>query len=364
MSVVDRYLARMFVSSYLILLAVGIGMYTLTDLLVNIDEFTENRELPFTTVAGLVVDFYGHNMPLYYSMLGGPALAMAAAFTLGRLLKNNEQVALVAAGVPLQRLLVPLVVCTLVLTGLWMANREIVVPALAPKISRQHEDVFGKAAGGVYCARDAGNRILTALRIEPRSGELRRVYIIEPDASGRPGNLIEADAARYDADRRVWLLERGRRIRMDNPQTTVGVGQRVKIEAVDVYPFGLTPQELLLRRGSEWADLLSLRQLNQLVRTPNLPNRPTIEMTRHIRLTQPLLQWVVLLLTVPFFLTREPENIFAAGGKALLVGGLFFLVTFIAHGIVREDAYSALAAWLPVLFFGPVAALLVANVRT
>jgi len=67
---------------------------------------------------------------------------------------------------------------------------------------------------------------------------------------------------------------------------------------------------------------------------------------------------------VPFFLTREPENIFAAGGKALLVGGLFFLVTFLAHGIVREDAYSALAAWLPVLFFGPVAVLLVANVRT
>ncbi len=364
MSVVDRYLARMFVGSYLILLAVGIGMYTLTDLLVNIDEFTENRDLPVGHVVALIADFYGHNLPLYYSMLGGPALAMAAAFTLGRLLKNNEQVALVAAGVPLQRLLVPLCLCTVGLTAVWMANRELLVPALAPKISRQHEDVFGKSAGGVYCARDAGNRILTALRIVPRSGELKRVYIIEPDASGRPANLIEADAARYDPAQRLWRLDRGRRVRMANPRARPGVGYRVQIEPVDSYPFGLTPQELLLRRGSEWADLLSLRQLNQLARTPNLPNRPTIEMARHIRLTQPLVQWVVLLLTVPFFLTREPENIFAAGGKALLVGGAFFLVTFIAHGIVRQDAYSALVAWLPVLFFGPVACLLVANIKT
>jgi lipopolysaccharide export LptBFGC system permease protein LptF len=89
-----------------------------------------------------------------------------------------------------------------------------------------------------------------------------------------------------------------------------------------------------------------------------------INMSRHIRLTQPLLQWILLLLALPFFLTREPANVMAAGGKALLLGGAFFLVAFVAHSVVKEEAHAALIAWLPILLFGPLAALQLANVKT
>jgi hypothetical protein len=61
---------------------------------------------------------------------------------------------------------------------------------------------------------------------------------------------------------------------------------------------------------------------------------------------------------------REPTNVMAAGGKALVVAGTFFLVAFIAQSVVKEEAYAALIAWIPILLFGPVAVLLLANVRT
>ena len=104
--------------------------------------------------------------------------------------------------------------------------------------------------------------------------------------------------------------------------------------------------------------------MNALLRSRNLPNLSTIDMSRHIRLTKPLLFWILMTLALPFFLTREPASVLAAGGRALLVGGLFFGVGFVAHTIVKDESWTAFMAWLPILVFGPIAVLQLANAKT
>lgn len=364
MSIVDRYLARTFLSGYLILMLVGVGLYVLTDVLLNADEFTKDESLPLLQVLGLMGDYYLCNLPLYYSQLGGPLMAIAAAFTLAMMLRNNELVALAAAGMPLQRLVVPLAACSVLLVGVWMANRELLLPKLAHKVARKHDDVIVQRTVGVQCARDDNNAILSAASFFPREGRLENVSIVEPDEQSRPRNLITADAATYDPDSGVWKLERGIRVTMYDPLDTPGLGPPIEPDYMDEYAFALTPEELVLRRDSQWADLLSIRQLNALLQSRNLANRPSVNMSRHIRLTQPLLQWILLLLTLPFFLVREPANVMAAGGKALLLAGAFYLVAFVAHSVVKEEAYAALIAWIPILIFGPLAVVQLANART
>lgn len=364
MSIIDRYVARTFLSGYVILMLVGIGLYVLGDLLLNIDEFTEDDTLPLLHVLRLMGDYYVCNLPLYYSQLGGPLMAIAAAFTLGMMLRNNELTALVAAGMPLQRLVVPLVACSVLLVTVWLANRELVLPELAHKIARKHDDVVVQRATGVYCARDDNNAILTAVRFFPHQRRLERVYITEPDTEDRPQHLIMADAATYNDQRGVWDLDRGVRVAMYTPLGGQGLGPTIRPDFIDEYPYTLTPEELVLRRNSQWADMLSIRQLNALLQSRNLANRPTVNMSRHIRLTQPLLQWILLLLALPFFLTREPSNVMAAGGRALLLTAAFYLVAFVAHSIVKEEAYAAFVAWIPILVFGPLAVVQLANVKT
>jgi lipopolysaccharide export system permease protein len=364
MSIIDRHVARAFLSGYVILMLVGVGLYVLTDVLLNADEFTEDASLPFLEVLRLMGDYYLCNLPLYYSQLGGPLMAIAAAFTIGMMLRNNELTPLVAAGMPLQRLIVPILACSVILVGVWMANRELLLPKLAHKVARKHDDIVGQRTRGVRCARDNNNAILIAASFYPRQARLEGLFIIEPDAQGQPQNLIQADAANYDEQRHVWKLERGVRIPMYEPGSVDGLGPAIEREYIDECTFTLTPDELVLRRDSQWADLLSLRQLNALLQSRNLANRPSIDMSRHIRLTQPLLQWTLLLLALPFFLVREPSNVLAAGGKALLVAGAFFAVAFIAQSVVKEETFAALIAWIPILLFGPLAVLLLANVRT
>ena len=364
MSIIDRYVARTFLSGYMILMLVGIGLYVLTDVLLNADEFTKDTALPLTEVLRLMGDYYVCNLPLYYSQLGGPLMAIAAAFTLGLLLRNNELTALVAAGMPLQRLAVPIVACSILLVGVWMANRELLLPKLAHKVARKHDDIVGQRTRGIECARDNHNAILIANAFYPKQGRIEGLFIIEPDQNNQPRDLIQADAATFQPEQKTWRLERGLRLNMQDPRDVTGLGPALEREYIDEYKFALTPDELVLRRDSQWADLLSLKQLTALLHTHNLLNRPAIEMSRHIRLTQPLVQWVLLLLALPFFLVREPANVMAAGGKALLVTGAFFLVTFIAQSVVKEEAFAALIAWIPILLFGPLAVLLLGNVKT
>jgi lipopolysaccharide export LptBFGC system permease protein LptF len=285
------------------------------------------------------------------------------------MLRNNETTALVASGMPLQRLLAPLLVCSIGLIALWIANRELLVPAWAHQIARSHGQMMGRETGGVYCARDNNNAVLTALQLYPKAGRLENVYIIEPAAAepnqpGLPSHLIQADAASFDEARKTWRLTRGRRL-VAAPHAAPGeLGPPIRDEPVDEYPFGLSPRELALRQKSEWADLLSLRQMNDLLESGRLPNRPAIEMSRHVRLTYPLNQLTLLMLVVCYFLSREPRNVLAAGGRALLLGGAFFLMTFLVTSFVKDESRAALAAWSPILLFGPIAVLKIANVKT
>lgn len=360
MSIIDRYVARHFLSGYVILLAVGMGLYIMTDLLANFDEFFENDELPTWRVLAFMGDFYLHNLPLYFAQLGAPLMAVAAAFTLGNLARNNELVALVAAGTPLQRLAAPLLVCAVLLIAVWVANKELLIPQIAHKIARHHDDIAGTRTEGVYFVRDEQGAILNAQHLDPRGGRLTRVQIIVPAAGGVRSRLIDADFAEYDAAAETWRLERGRLLDL---REETDFNRPLRFDPIAEYPYTHGPEALVLYQRAGWTDMLSLRQMNALVRAGNLPNISAVMVNRHIRLTQPLLQLILLMLALPFFLVREPRSVLAAGGRALLLCGVFLGLTFVAHGIV-SDTGAALRAWAPILCFGPLAVLQLANVKT
>lgn len=367
MTILNRYIARSFLGSYAILMILGIGLYILFDLMANMDEFTKNPGDSAARVLGLMWDFYSHNIPLYYSQLGGPVMSFAAAYTLAMMLRRNEMVAMVASGVRLHHFALPIIVSACFLIAIWVVNREVVIPALAEKIARTKDDVIGGRETGVACAFDDHNAILNASRFYPNEGRLGFVRIIAPDKTGAPRYLIEADNATWDAARATWRLGRGRYYSNEAEPNRPGVDTPGTISAptpIDEYPFSLTPAQVVLRRGSQWGDLLSISDLNTLRLSPHVPNRLAIEMSLHKRATEPLVQLVLLLLSIPFFLSRAPTNVLTAGGKSLLMSGAFFLVVFVSSSLIKEPRLAALFAWLPILVFGPWAAAQLSAVKS
>jgi lipopolysaccharide export LptBFGC system permease protein LptF len=190
---------------------------------------------------------------------------------------------------------------------------------------------------------------------------LEYVVIAEPVESS--GCLIQADAATWDVQRRTWRLESGKRIVPGAAGGADSPERDIQRQPINEYAFTLAPEELALRQSSEWAGMLSLREMNSLLKSRNLPNLAAVRMQRHIWLTSPLLQLLLVTLALPFFLRREPGSVLAAGGRALLLCGAFFATSFFVQNIV-SDQWAAAVAWIPILVFAPVVVLQMANVRT
>src|SRR5262245_3968472 len=102
-----------------------IGLYIVLDMVINFDELAEvqNRgggggvESTLVLIRGLV-DYYFYQSFLIFAHLSGVIPIVAAAFTLIRMQRFNELTASLAAGVPLLRTAMPIILAAVVLNGL------------------------------------------------------------------------------------------------------------------------------------------------------------------------------------------------------------------------------------------------------
>lgn len=126
-------------------------------------------------------------------------------------------------------------------------------------------------------------------------------------------------------------------------------------------PSDLTAQDLILRRSSRWLDYMSISQLNDLLKLRHVPNRAAAQLARHIRVTEPINNLIMLLLGLPFILSRE-RNIKASIGLCLLLVMSFYAFVHMCRNIAGLP--PEWSAWLPVLLFGPVAVVMFDSVKT
>lgn len=363
MKVVDRYMLRAFLTNYVIALAVMVGLYVVLDLFFNLDEFTKASTSPAQTMRN-IISFYGWNMFLYFSQLAGIIVLVAGCFTLGRCLRTNELTAILASGTSLHRVAMPIVLAGMALNGLWLFNQELIIPRIADKLARRHDDAEGRKIYSVWFLRDRNNALLSANRFDPHSSLMEGAIILRRDEHGRMTDFIRADRARWDVERGVWHL--------DLPKQSHNLGLAASPDAPQPpdatpsveYASDLTPYELKLRQASQWISFLSIRDLTRLQQ--RYKNTEEFIKAKHARLTTPFINILLLLLGIPFFLNRERPTVLLAGGRCLLVCGACFVVTFFCQNldVTGLPVHAALPAWLPLILFTPFMIVLVDSIKT
>jgi lipopolysaccharide export LptBFGC system permease protein LptF len=364
MRTLDRYLLRTFFFNYLACLFVLISIYVILDLFFNLDEFTEG-DAGFFGVLQNIADYYAYNIPLYFSQVSGVITLVAACVTLARLQWANETTAILASGVSLHRLAAPIVVAGFCMNVLLVADFELVLPAVAPKLARNRDDVELNRVYDLWFLKDA-DRLLSAQRFRPSTGEIRGLYVVEvAGPRKRLAGAITADIASWDAARRRWNLTNGRHYDLSGSDVAT-----VKPTRLDYYESQLDPDELVLRKMAAWTQFLSTRQLNKLA-TQDPTRRGLVDHIKHSRFTQPINNMILLLLGISFFMHRLPESVLTQAVKALIVCALVVMIAFAGQhlvgavgSVIGVPIHPALPAWLPIFLFGPLAVLLLDNVKT
>jgi len=362
MRLLDRYIIRSFLINYLIALTVLVSLFVVVDLLVNLDEFAESGEAP-GTVLSHVVSYYGYNLFLYFAWLAGAITLVAAAFTLGRMVRDNELTAVLAAGTSLYRVAAPVVVVGVLMNVLWLVDQEFVIPRIAHKLAREQDDVEGRRTYGVWFVPDRDGALLSAARFHPKTKQMRRVIIMQRNPQGLASQFIVADSAKWNPEAQAWDLGRGTIFERPTGDTgPLASGGQLGKQTISRYHSDLRPKDLVLRQAAQWIDYLSVRQMAELERRG--AKNPRIAQAKHGRFTQPLINMLLLLLGIPFFLTREPRPVLTSGAICVGVGGLFFIFSFICQNLIYSSSLPALSAWLPIIVFGPLVVLLLDSIKT
>ncbi len=122
----------------------------------------------------------------------------------------------------------------------------------------------------------------------------------------------------------------------------------------------LTTEDLVLRRCRRWQAYLSVRQLTRLLRLKRVADPDSVMLLIQARVTDPINNLLMLLVGLPFILSRE-RNIKSSAGLCLLMVGTFYVFIYICRYMALPPM---LAAWLPILLFGPIAAVMLDAVKT
>lgn len=362
MKIIDKYIARNFLFGYMISFLVLVGMRVVIDLFVNLDEFAERADLGTVGVLTNIITFYGARIALYFKEFAGIITVVAAVFSLGKMTRNNELVAVMASGVSLKRIIAPIILLAMLLTGLLVIDQELIIPHLANRLVRSHDAIAGEDRYDVWFMSDEDGSLVCTQDFNEKTSMLTTPLIIIRQAYGTASwkviGKIQADSAVYNTEKGGWDLKNGTYIKIDRGASLSDV--QIAPEPISFYKSDLTPYDIPIRRQEGFKDMLSSSQLSTLAsQRSRIKDLPELYSQKHFRITDPIINMVMLMVALPILVCRDPKKM----KTAILISFGFttacFIVSFSCKMVATEVFFNQvrpeLWAWMPVFIFLPIA---------
>jgi lipopolysaccharide export system permease protein len=374
MKILDKYVAKNFLTGYAIAFCVLLGLRIVIDVFVNLDEFTEHANLGVIQVIINIFNYYGLQSTLYFRDFAGMITVVAAAFSLGKMVRNNELIAIMASGVSLKRIIAPIIILAIALTGLLVIDQELLIPSISHKLVRRQDALPGVETYDVWFINDSSGSLICSMKFDTKTGTLYEpVILLRRQIPGSlvwaPTGWIEAKSATYDSKSECWRLDGGIYTPILKPDSADGRLIDIKRVPVAEYHTDLTEKDIPLRRKSEYKALLSSSQLTRLAAEgTKLKDLALLYSQKHFRITDPLMNIVMLLVCLPVLVCRDPRAMKNAIAASFVITSAALVVCFICKLFATEEFFGRIApelwAWLPIFIFAPVAFIEIDSLKT
>lgn len=372
---IDRAILRRFLENFLVLFLLVYLLATTIDVVLQLDEFTEAAHavagddasgLEFTlTLARLVGGFHGPRVFQLYAYLLGLTAVGAMGFTFAQMQRTRELTAILASGTSLHRVAWPVLVAAFGLNILQLVNSNALLPRLAPLLLRDHTDLRHAGLEGFEIAFTADGRgdLLSAARFDPDAATLHDLSVLVRDARGRTVRHLTAERGVWSAEEGAWRLQGGRAVTFADPADPAA-DPRLIVEDVHRHVTDLSPRVLTLRRYGEFAHMLSTRQIQAMIEADLPVDVTALARVKYGRFSVLLANLLLLVITLPFFLTREPANLLKRSVLAAAVAVPAGLLIFVLMEVELSGVPPAVGVFLPPVLLLPLSLAALTAIRT
>jgi lipopolysaccharide export LptBFGC system permease protein LptF len=351
----DRYVARAFVSSYVLCAGIGFILFVTVDALFNLGDLLERDS---GVLLGLL-EFYAARTPLLFQRFGSFLTLAAGMLDVARLERNNELIPIVSSGTSVFRALAPVLMGAALAFFNETATTEMVIPTLAEEIRAQ--GLLGSSDDRPGIMRDRAGNTLFAGSYDASERRLRWVTLRERDADGEVVRAYHGDEARWVRDPASptggwWWLPAGYTV-------SQGVTEPIPAREGVLLPTSVEPVDV--ESMNERVSLLGFGALRrQYLRQPYLPS---LRVQLHERMARPLGHVILLMLGLPFVLGRgrRGAGVFLGLIAVVVICAAYFLSGFFFYALGADGALHPFwAAWTPAIVFGLAAIWLFGRVQT
>ena len=392
MQILDRYIARQFVLNYVMITVMLLIIMIAVDFIGNIDEFLKvSRDRQgldaVASVAYATFRFYWPKTFLFCVYTAGIVPVAAAGFTLTGMIRNRELVSLLAGGVSLYRITVPILALGFVTSLLVLTIQEVAIPALRERIAEPHRYV---STGGIPpqpIQLVADKDLIESLNgTEPLPAAWTENPLVRPTDNvplylavrfnydtksldnldvflrrdGMKVEHIRAESAEWDEAQRGWRLHEGSAVRFSPEQ----VGTPASRREIDFLPSGLDPTTIMLYQMNEFRTMLTTPEMIWMLDRETVIDGTRLRMILHTRYSTAVVNVLILAIGLSFLMVRLPNELWRRILTATLISLPLWIGSLILSTFTPTMLIPAVAAWLPVIIYTPVALFALDRVET
>jgi len=362
MKILTKYLLKSLLLPLLYCLSGFTLLFIVGDLFDNFSDFLENGTAPLE-----MFYYYSLLLPSVMVLILPVCLLLSMLYSLSRLTRHSEIVAMRAGGVSIYRIVWPFIGVGILASALTGFINETVAPDAAWRAEQYLDYQSSGRADDIYFARNIAlknsrrNHVWMIQKLDTRDGSMYNVELVEQNAD-------TSDAIKYQAEKALWLDGRwwfmNLAIQHYN-ETGDLAGAPELILQQEMRNLRETPQTFMAEIKDP--EYLSSREMRRYLRTHKGFSENTVARLKvdlHRRLATPFICLIVTLIGVPVGAHTGRHGAFRGIMTAMMLFFGFYLLQLGAQALGKQELIAAwLGGWLPILVFGLASPLFIHRMR-
>ncbi|MDZ7291661.1 MAG: LptF/LptG family permease [candidate division KSB1 bacterium] len=378
MRLLDQYLSKKFLFNQAFALIAFASIFITVDLVEGLSDYID-KKVP----AVVIVSYYFYYLPYILVLTMPVAMLLASLFSVGQLSKYNEITAMKAAGQSLHRILLPILIIGLLISGLMIVFAEKVVPVANQRKAELKQQYIERLPKNLP-ARLSNLYFQEGINHDNRSNaahalpsNVRRVFIGYYDDATKTAQKvsiqnyngvfiverIDAVQMRWkalaDGKTGIWEMRKGYRRRFEGEHEIA-----TRFDTLAMPELSFTPQVLTkVQKNPEEMSYVELQQfIREVERNGGNPDRWLVDL--YLKISFPLANFIIVLFGAPLAAGKVRSGGAFGIALSLIVCFLYFGTVKTAQSLGQSGTINPLlAAWLGNLIFLVAGSLILLKAR-